>query len=184
MTGPTEQDRQNAERRQAIADLQFAEYQEAYLMALGKLGEGFTPWMKIVLLDSDHRRTGNREPGAVVYKVYRGEQRTSENSVFLRRMPDNRVAVADNYEELVATLLAEKHATKTVEVRGERVPCDRWEVCWQPLDLYRPKSATALADARQRREEKATAKAAEDNPLFAQQILAGELKIQKKPRTR
>ncbi len=54
--------------------------------------------MKLTLIDSDHRQTGNIEPVATVYKVYRGEQRLTENSVFLRRMPDGQVLTADNYE--------------------------------------------------------------------------------------
>ena len=31
--------------------------------------------MKLSLIDSDHRRTGNTEPVATAYKVYRGDER-------------------------------------------------------------------------------------------------------------
>src|SRR5262245_58339511 len=108
---PTDHDRRNAEIRQAIAERQATEYTEALNLALGTLGPGWEPWMKLVLLDSDHRRTGDTTPVAVVYKVYRGEERLTENSVFLRRMPDGAVRKAGNYEELFGDLLHEPHPT-------------------------------------------------------------------------
>jgi hypothetical protein len=40
--------------------------------------------MKLSLLDSDDHRSGNTEPVAMVYKVYRGEQRLTEKAVSLR----------------------------------------------------------------------------------------------------
>ena len=93
ITEPTEQDVRNAGTRAVIAEKQNAEYDKAYLMALGVLGGGWTPWMKLALLDSNYHQGGSLEPVAVAYKVYRGEKRLTENSVFLRKMPDHREAV-------------------------------------------------------------------------------------------
>ena len=129
MTEPRAQDIANAEARQRIAERQNEEYREAQLLALSVLGPGYTPWMRLVLIDADHRRTGNTEPVATVYKVYQGDENVTERSVFLRRMPDGRVQRADSYEPLFGDLVTEKHPTRTVEVRGEQVPVGRYELC-------------------------------------------------------
>jgi hypothetical protein len=184
MTEPSSQDLANAATRQAIAERQNAEFREAQLLALGTLGPSYRPWMKLVLIDADHRRTGNRQPVATVFKVYRGEEKLTEHSRFIRRMPDGTVKHADNYEELFGELLTEKHPTLTVEVRGEQVPVDRYELCWSALELYHPRSAESLATAREKREARAVEKEAEDNPLFAAQIRSGVLKPEKNPRRR
>jgi hypothetical protein len=170
MPEPIQQDIDNAAARQRIADRQLAEYSEAVALTLAALGPGCAPWMKLVLIDADHRRTGNTEPVATVYKVYRGEDRLSENSVFLRRMPDGTIRKADRYEPLFGELLEEKHPTRTVEVRGQQVPVGRWELCWQALELYRPQTAEALAKGRETRERNKTAREEAEhrasNPLF------------------
>ena len=41
--------------------------------------------MKISVVDSDYRRTGDDTPRAVVYKLYSGDERLSENVVQLSR---------------------------------------------------------------------------------------------------
>jgi hypothetical protein len=179
MTDPTPQDLANATARQIIADRQNAEYAEAQRLALGALGPGYTPWMKLVLIDADHRQSGNTTPVATVYKVYCGEERLTENSVFIRRMPDGQVAKADSFEPLFGELLTMKHPTRTVEVRGEQVQVGKYELCWASLELYHPKSAEQLAAARKQREEKAVERAAGDNPLFADQIRSGEWRPEK-----
>jgi hypothetical protein len=140
---PTAQDHDNARRRQQIADRQAEEYEEAERLALEALGPGWMPWMKLALIDSDHRRTGNTAAVATVYKVYRGEQRLTERSAYLRRMPDGRVLRADSYESLFGDLLHEQHPTRTIEVRGRQVPAGKYELCWSALELYEPKSARA-----------------------------------------
>jgi hypothetical protein len=168
---PTDCDRTNAAIRQAIADRQNHEYGEVLKLAMGVLGSGWTPWMKLVLLDSDHRRTGDTNPVAVVYKVYHGEKRKTERSVFLRRMPDGSVRQAGSYEELFGELLYEPHPTKTLEIKGKLVAAPRWELCWSALELYRPRSAEDLAALRVSRERGKAAredrKFAEENPLLA-----------------
>jgi hypothetical protein len=168
MADPTQQDIQNAALRRQIADRQQAEYGEAVALAFGALEPGWTPWMKLVLIDADHRQTGDTTPRATVYK---GEERLSENGVFLRRMPDGRIEKADRYEPLFGDLLQEKHPTRTVEVRGQRVPVGRYALCWQALELYRPKDAEQLAALRESRErnraEREAQKERGENPLFA-----------------
>jgi hypothetical protein len=98
------------------------------------------------------------------------EERLSESSVFLRRMPDGTIRKADRYETLFGELLEEKHPTRTVEVRGQQVPVGQWELCWQALELYRPQSAEALAKGRETRERNRVAREEAEhrasNPLF------------------
>src|SRR5690349_21609905 len=97
---PTSQDIQNARVRRKLADRQAEEYAKAERLATEALGPGWTPWMKLSLIDSDHHRTGTSEPVATAYKAYRGEQRLSENAVYLRRMPDGTIRQAASYEPL------------------------------------------------------------------------------------
>jgi hypothetical protein len=168
---PTEQDRENEHRRRLIAERQNNEFAEVSRMALGALGPGFTPWMVLRLIDHDHRQTGNTEPVAIVYKVYRGEDRLTENSLFIRRMPDGKVMKATSYELLFGDLLHEKHPTRTVEIRGEQVPVGRYELVWGALEEYHPKTAEQLSALRVSREagkeRRADAAFVEKNPLLA-----------------
>jgi hypothetical protein len=178
---PTPQDIENARVRRQIADRQAEEYAEAERLALEALGPGWIPWMKLTLIDSDHHRTGNTEPAATAYKVCRGENRLTENSVYLRRMPDGQVVYADRYEPLFGELLQEPHPTRTLEVRGQQVPCPRYSLCWSALERYEPRSAEQLAAARVKRQQRAIEKEAQEHPLFAEQIRAGEGRTEKKP---
>ena len=186
--GPTPQDIENARLRRQIAARQCEEYQEAERLARQALGPGWTPWMKLSLIDSDHRQTGNTEPAATAFKVYRGDERLTEHSAYVRRMPDGRALHAGSYEPLFGELLREKHPTRTVEVRGRQVPVDRYELCWSALHLYEPKSAESLAALRRTRErraeERAVAEAVRANPLFAGQVRTGAWRPEKKPRGR
>ena len=182
MTEPTAQEAHNAAIRHAVAEKQNAEFAEALRMAERALGPGFMPWMKLSLVDSDHRQTGDSTAVATVFKVYRGDRKLTENSVYLRRMPDGTVRKADNYEELFGELLHEKHPTKTVEVRGDQVPVGRWELCWSAMETYSPRSAESLAASREKREERKLEKLAESHPLFADEIRSGELQPDKRRR--
>ncbi len=140
--------------------------------------------MKLSLIDSDHRRTGNTDPAATAYKVYRGEKRLTENSVYLRRMPGGHIMHADSYEPLFGELLHEPHPARTIEVRGQQVPCPRYELCWSALELYEPRSAEQLAAARVKREHHGIENEAQKNPLFAEQIRAGDWRPEKRRRGR
>ena len=167
---PSAQDRENARRRAAISARQNAEYAEALKLAL-TLGPDYKPWMKLCLIDSDHRNTGNTEPFATVFKVYRGERRLSENSVDLRRMPDGQVLMADGYEPLFGDLLHEEHPTKRLEIRGQMIPAPKWSLCWASLERYEPLDASQLAALRVSRERgkarREEAKFQRENPLLA-----------------
>jgi len=174
-TGPTPQEIENVRIRQEIAARQTEEYAEAERLALEALGPGWTPWMKLVLIDADHRRTGNTEAAATAYKVYHGEKRLSEHAVYLRLMPDGQIMHADSYEPLFGDLLHEAHPTRTMEIQGKQVPCPRYELCWSALERYEPRSAEQLAAARVKRRQRAVEKEIRDNPLFADQIRAEEM---------
>ncbi len=170
---PTDQDRDNHRRRQEIADKQNAEYQEAYLLALGVLGGGWTPWMVLRLIDSDYHRTGNYEPVATAYKVYRGGQRLTENSVYLRKLDDGTVKRSTRHEDLFGDLLTEPHPTRKLELMGGQVvPAPHYSLVWGALEKYEPRSAEQLAAARGVRERNKAAKEQvafeRDYPLWAE----------------
>jgi hypothetical protein len=183
-TSPTPQDIENARIRREIAARQAEEYAAAERLALAALGPGWTPWMKLSLIDSDYHRTGNTEPAATAYKVCRGKERLSEHSVYLRRMPDGQIMHADSYEPLFSGLLHEPHPTSTLEVQGQEVPCPRYSLCWSALELYEPRTAEQLAAARVKREQRAIENEARENPLFAEQIRAGEWRPEMRPHGR
>jgi hypothetical protein len=169
---PTEHDRKMAALRQSIADKQNAAYAEALALALGALGPGWVPWMRLDLIDSDHHRTGDNTPIATAYKVYRGEKRLTENSIFLRKMPDGSVMKADSYEALFGELLHEPHPSRELELtKGRRVPAPRWTLVWGSLELYHPKDAAQLAALRDSREagkaSREDARFSAENPLLA-----------------
>ncbi len=170
-TTPTDRDRDNARIRQEIAAGQAEEYAEAKRLALAALGPGWTPWMKLVLLNSDYHRSGNAESVATAYKVYRGEKRLSESAVYIRRLPDGQIRTSPSYEPLFGELLQEPHPTRTIEVQGRQVPCPRYSLCWSSLERYAPRSAEQLAALRASRErkkaERAEKKWVEENPLLA-----------------
>ena len=167
---PTSQEIENARIRREIAARQTEEYAEAERLAFAALGPGWKPWMKLSVIDSDHRRNGNNEPVAIAYKVYRGEERLTANSAYVRRMPDGQVLHADRYEEVFGDLLHEPHPTRTLEVGGEHVPCPHYHVYWSSVERYEPRSAEQLAAGRVKREQRAINREAEENPLFAEQI--------------
>jgi hypothetical protein len=168
---PSERDRENARIRQEIAARQAEEYAAVERLALAALGSGWTPWMKLTLVDSDYHRTGKTEPVATVYKVYHGDDKLSQNAVYLRCLPDGQIRQAAGYEPLFGELLDEKHPTRTLAIQGRQVPACRYSVLWSALERYEPLSAEARAArrvsrARNRAEREEKAWAA-DHPLLA-----------------
>lgn len=170
---PTQIELANAATRLAIAAKQNEEYQQCVILALRSLGPGWRPWMKLVPIESDHHRHREKPPviGATCYKVYRGEQKLTDNSRYLIRDADGAVRHADNYQQLFGPLLQEKHPSYGFERDGVWTAFDRWSVCWSALELYAPKSAEELAALRITRErnkvEKEAREWAEENPLLA-----------------
>ena len=181
---PTSQEIENARIRREIAARQAEEYAEAERLALAALGPGWKPWMKLSVIDSDHRSNGNNEPAAIAYKVYRGEERLTANSAYVRRMPDGQVLHADRYEEVFGELLHGPHPTRTLEVGGEHVPCPHYHVYWSSVERYEPRSAEQLAAGRVKRKQRAIAKEVKENPLFADQIREEELQSEQQRSTR
>ena len=168
---PTENDRRNAAVREAIAAKQNQEYAHVQNLARSALGPDWHPWIKISLIDSDHRRNGNSTPIATAFKICRGKQRLSEHSLFIRQMPDGTVRQAKDYEELFGDLLTEKHPVRQFSFKGQLIPAPRWEVIWSALEVYSPKDAATLAALRVSRERgreiRADKKWADDHPLLA-----------------
>jgi hypothetical protein len=169
---PKQQDIDNAAYRAEVAAKQAAEYAEAERLALEAVGPGWKPWMKLVLLDSDYHRVPS-PPVAIVYKVYTGDKKLTENSIFVRRMPDGSVRHDTSYESLFGELLLEPHPTRTLDIKGKVVHPPRYSLCWSPLEFYLPRSAESLAAAREKREQKTIERQAKEHPLFADAIRSG-----------
>jgi hypothetical protein len=170
MTQPTERDHRNAALRRKVAERQQAEWTECLRLADAALGPGWKPWMKLVLVDADHRRTGDETPVAVAYKVRKGKGNARQVR-YLCQGPDGVIA-SEEYETLFGPLLTELHPTKTIEVMGKRVPVPRWQMYWSALELYEPRSAEQLAAARVTRQrnkaEREQQKYERERPLFAE----------------
>ncbi len=166
MTQPTSLDIANAENRAQIASKALRTYQEAQAISREALGRGYRPWMRITVVPGDYH-TGNSTPVAVAYKMYCGERKTSDNSMFVRRMPDGTAKAAKTYEELFGELLTELDPVRTIEIKGQVIhPC-RYCVTWGAVGLYEPQSAEKLAAARAVREKNAVQREAEAAPLFS-----------------
>ncbi len=130
----TEQDRDNAEMRQTIAAQQEAEVLHCQMLTLRSLGPGWEPSMRLTLVRvEDCRPTGKNDPDperiAVAYRVSRGE---GEDRLvrFVRETPSGKVLVSDRHEDVFKGLLDEKHPTKTMEIKGQQVPCKRYQLYW------------------------------------------------------
>lgn len=170
MTEPTDLDRENAARRQAISDRFRSQYEEARALAEQVFGPGFRPTGYHYLVEKDAedeaRRTNTKPtPAATVITCQnaRGEK---------RHFRVETMTECDTPEAGFGEMLMEPHATKGFEHRGQWCRFHRYSLCygWFEPD-YRPKTAEALAAARERREQKALAKEAEGS-LFRDQILA------------
>jgi hypothetical protein len=170
MTQPTERDIRNAALRKAVAERQQAAWDECLRLADAALGPGWEPWMKLVLVDSDHRKTGDETPVAVAYKVRKGKR--NDRAVRYVGQGPNGLICSEQYEDVFGPLLTELHPTKTIEVMGKPVPLPRWQMYWSALELYEPRSAEQLAAARVTRQRNKTAKEQQkyerDRPLFAE----------------
>jgi hypothetical protein len=170
MPKPTEQDMRNAALRRTVAERQRAAWNECLRLAEAALGPEWEPWMKLVLVDADHRRSGDETPVAVAYKVRKGKGEARQVR-YLRQGPDGVIA-SEEYEPLFEPLLTELHPTKTIEIKGKPVALPRWQVYWSALELYEPRSAEQLAAARVTRQRNKAAREQQkyerDYPLFAE----------------
>ncbi len=166
-TVPTEHDRENFRIRQEIAEQQEREYRECYLLAFGAFGPGWLPSHQHVLIDKEEaarvRYTQERpQVAATVYTVRHADGRVRHFTV-----EDGRVKEHASYEAGFGAMLLEPHPTRTIEVRGEMVHPHRYDLCFAPYVLYKPKTPEQLASLRETRERKKDEKFAEEYPLFA-----------------
>ncbi len=116
-----------------------------------------------------HRRTGEpATPAATVYTVR--HERTGQRRHFTVG-PDGTVTECASYEQGFGPMLLEPDPERTIEVGGKRVHPHRYSLYWAGYDVYRPRSAEALASLRASRErakqERAERKWAEENTLLA-----------------
>ena len=173
MNEPSAQDIKNAATRAAIAARQAAEYDACLHLAEQAFGSGFVPSGRHYLVDHDEeercRLSGARPlAAATVYSVRHKD--TGERRHFTldaEGLPHE----CGSYQEGFGPMLMEPHPTRRIEVRGQVVAPGRYSLCWAGYDLYVPRSAEQLAAARDRREQNALEREADDS-LFADQIRA------------
>jgi len=133
-------------------------------------GPGYEPSHRHFLVDKEDeaacRRSGKRStPIATVYSV-RNEAAEQRHFILRNGQP---VAV-ESMEAGFGPMLDERHPTMRIKIGGQSVAPHRYSLNWAGYEIYRPKTAEALAAARVRREEKKVEREAERMPLFAEQI--------------
>jgi hypothetical protein len=172
---PTDKDRENFARRRVIATRQQAQLDQAARLAR-TLGVGWVPSMKLSLfLAGDcNKPTGPDDPAPVPVTVaYRvGRWVMGEHLVrFVRELPDGQVLASERYDDVFQGMLEEKDPERRMEIRGQKVPCKRFQLYWSSLDVMEPRTAEELAALRASREQgkarRAEKKWAADNPLLA-----------------
>lgn len=157
MTEPSHLDRENARRRQAIADHFRHQFLEALALAEQVLGPGWDPTGYHYLVEKDAedvaRRTNTKPvPAATVISC---RNAAGEN----RHFRVETMTECDTPEAGFGDMLMEPHPTKGFEHRGQWCRIHRYSLCWGWFEPnYRPQSADQLAAARDKREAKAEAK--------------------------
>jgi hypothetical protein len=153
---PTHQERENARRRQEIADHFRHQYLEALTLAEQVLGTGWEPTGFHTLVEKDEedraRRTNTKPvPSAKVI--------TAAKDGAKRHFRFETMIECESPEAGFGEMLMEPHPTKGFEHQGEWCRIHRYSLCWGWFEAdYRPASAEKLAAAREKREEKAEAK--------------------------
>src|SRR5207244_2354930 len=127
------------------------------------------------------RHTGERPHAAATVYTVRHEETGAKRHF---TVADGQAVGQASYEAGFGSMLLEPHPTQGFEHKGRWCRTHRFSLCWAGYELYHPKTAEQLATARVKREERAVEKQAADNPLFADQIRAGEYRLEKKPRGR
>jgi hypothetical protein len=153
---PTHQERENARRRQEIADHFRNQYLEALALAEQVLGPGWEPTGFHTLVEKDeedraHRTNTKPVPAAKVI--------TAAKDGVKRHFRVETMAECETPEAGFGDMLMEPHPTKGFEHRGQWCRIHRYSLCWGWYESsYAPKSAEDLAAARERREDKAEKK--------------------------
>ena len=155
MTSPTDLDRENAARRNAIA-LRFRnEYLEALGYATSLFGPGWEPHGKHALVTHEEAaRVRNSSERAVPHAVVFTARKGREERHFM--VEHGMARECGPYQEALKDMLDEPHPTRTFTHKGQVVPIHRFEIHWSGFEPnYRPASAEQLAAARAKREAKA-----------------------------
>jgi len=178
---PTAQDIANAERRRLIASRLQAEYDQAVAWATEVFGPGWSPRGRHSLVDKAEetraRKAGDKMQAAAT--VYDARNDQGETRHF--KLVDGRPVECADYKEGFAAMLFEPHPTLGfVDQTGKWHAYHRFSLYWAGFELYEPRSAESLAASRVKREERKIEKQAEEFPLFAVQIRAGDLRPEKR----
>jgi hypothetical protein len=153
---PTHQERENARRRQEIADHFRNQFLEALALAEKVLGPGWEPTGFHTLVEKDEedraRRTNTKPvPSAKVI--------TAAKDGVKRHFRVETMTECETPEAGFGEMLMEPHPTKGFEHRGQWCRIHRYSLCWGWYEPdYTPASAEKLAAAREKREDKAEAK--------------------------
>lgn len=168
MTEPTDLDRENARRRQEIADRFRAQAAQAEALACSLFGPGWKPSGYHYLVEKDAedeaRRTNSKPtPSATVISV--------EKDGVKRHFRVETMEECETPEAGFGDMLLEPHPTKDFEHRGQWCRIHRYSLCWGWFEAdYRPQTTKQLAAAREKRQAKSVEKEAESAPLFADLI--------------
>lgn len=182
MTAPTPQDEHNAAIRAEISARFRRDWDECAAHAERLFGPGWRPSHRHFLVDKDAeevaRRTGTRPvAAATVYTVRRGDERRH----FMLR--DGEPVEVESKEAGFGDMLYEPHPTQGfTDQTGQFHHFHRYSLCWSGYEIYEPRTAAQLAEARARREERAVEALAEAQPLFADEIRETQAKAE--PRAR
>ncbi len=157
MTAPSHQDRENARRRQEIADRFRDQFEQALSLAVQVLGPGWEPTGFHTLVEKDAedaaRRT-NTKPVASATVISCQNATGSKRHFRVETMTE-----CDSPEAGFGDMLMEPHPSKGFDHRGQWCRIHRYSLCWGWFEPdYRPQSAEQLAAAREKREQKAEAK--------------------------
>lgn len=157
MAEPTDIDHANYAVRKAIAERQAAEYSRVQAFALSLFGPGYEPAGRHFLVtheeeDRVRREGGKLTPVATVYTVRKGPEKRHFT------VTDGVAKEVSGYEEAFGPLLLEPDPVRGFMHKGQFVHVHKHSLCWAPFELYEPRTAQELADARRRREERAEAK--------------------------
>jgi hypothetical protein len=189
---PTFQDRENARRRQEIADHFRTQFEEARALVESVLGPGFIPVGRHYLVDHDEeeraRSTGG--PGTPAATVISAEKGGVRRHVLVI---GDRLRECSGYEDGFGAMLTEPDPQRTFLHKGEQVHVHKHSLYWAGYEKdYAPRTAEQLAAAREKREEKAEEKEQKEIEYLANASLfpewikeqAAEQKEKKKGRKR
>src|SRR5207253_745067 len=124
-----EQDRENARRRQEIAERQEADYVQCLSLALKAFGPGWLPSGRHCLTDKDEeeraRRTGERARAtATVYTVRNAAGECRHFSV----ADDGQVTCHESAASGFGSMLKEPHPTRGFQHQGQWCPVHRYSL--------------------------------------------------------